>query len=87
MFKDVDIVCIFLRNRVYRLKQKHHWPSLMSTFSSSLQGPFLVMFPVDLFCFFKLQDMDSSSYSFMVMYDKRLGIRIKQRTPNTAALP
>ena len=87
MFKDVDIVCIFLRNRVYRLKQKHHWPSLMSTFSSSLQGLFLVMFPVDLYCFFKLQDMDSSSYSFMVIYDKRLGVRIKQRTPNTAAMP
>ena len=32
-------------------------------------------------------DMDSSSYSSMVMYDKRLGIRIKQRTPNTAAMP
>ena len=55
------------------LKQKHHWPSLMSTFSSSLQGPFLVMFPVDLFCFFKRQDIDSSSYSFMVMYDKDWG--------------
>ena len=39
---------------------------------------------IDLFCFFKLQDMDSSSYSFMAMYDKRLGLRIKQRTPNTA---
>ena len=24
--------------------QKHHWPSLMSTFSSGLQEPFLVMF-------------------------------------------
>ena len=45
----------------------------MSTFSSSLQGPFLAMFPVDLFCFFKLQDIDSSSYSFMVMYDKDWG--------------
>ena len=87
MFEDVDIVFIFLRNRIYRLKQKHHWPSLMSTFSISLQGPFLVMFPIDLFRFFKLQDIDSSSYSIMVMYDKRLGIRIKQRTPNTAALP
>ena len=48
---------------------------------------FLVDIPVDLFLFFKHQDIDSSSYSFMVMYDKRLGIRIKQRTPNTAALP
>ena len=83
----VDRVFVFLRNRVLRLKQKHRWPSLMSTFSSSLQGPFLAMFPVDLFLFFKRQDIDSSSYSFMVMYDKRLGIRIKQRTPNTAALP
>ena len=87
MFKDGDIVFVFLRNRVYRLKQKHPWPSLMSTFSSSLHGPFLAMFPVDLFCFFKLQDIDSSSYSFIAMYDKRLGIRIKQRTPNTAAMP
>ena len=43
--------------------------------------------PVDLFYSFKHEDMDSSSYSFMVMYDKRLGIRIKQRTPNTAAMP
>ena len=87
MFNDVDIMLIFLRNRVLRLKQKHHWPSLMSTFSSSLQGPFLAMFTVDLVSFFKRQDIDSSSYSFIAMYDKRLGIRIKQRTPNTAAMP
>ena len=45
----------------------------MSTFSSSIQGPFLVMFPVDLFLFFKRQDIDSSSYSFMVVYDKDWG--------------
>ena len=38
MFKDVDIVLIFLRNRVIRLKQKHHWPSLMSTFFKQLTG-------------------------------------------------
>ena len=56
-------------------------------FQPSSEGAFLVDIPVDLFLFFKLQDMDSSSYSFMVMYDKRLGIRIKQRTPNTAAKP
>ena len=31
-------------NYTYKSTKKHHWPSLMSTFSSSLQGPFLVMF-------------------------------------------
>ena len=87
MFKDVDIMLMFLRNRVLRLRQKYHWPTFMSSFSAVFERAFLVIFPIDLFCFFKLQDIDSSSYSFMVMYDKRLGIRIKQRTPNTAAMP
>ena len=87
MFKDVDIVRIFLRNRVLRLRQNIHWPTFMSSFSTVFERAFLVDIPIDLFCFFKLQDMESSSYSFMVMYDKRLGIRIKQRTLNTAAMP
>ena len=87
MFKDVDIVFIFLRNRVFVIRQKYHWPTFMSSFSTVFERAFLVLFPIDLFCFFKLQDIHSSSYSFMVMYDKRLGIRIKQPTPNTAALP
>ena len=30
MFKDGDIVCIFLRNRVLRLKQKPRWPTSKS---------------------------------------------------------
>ena len=46
-------------------------------FQLSSEGAFLVDIPVDQFYSLKLQDMDSSSYSFMVMYDKRLGIRIK----------
>ena len=30
MFKDVDIVCIFLRNRVLLLRQKPRWPTSKS---------------------------------------------------------
>ena len=33
---------------IFLILQKRHWPSLISTFSSSLQGPFLVTSPVDL---------------------------------------
>ena len=45
----------------------------MSSFSAVFEWAFLVDIPVGLFLFFKLQDMDSSSYSFMVMYDKDWG--------------
>ena len=84
----VDIVCVFLRNRVFVIRQKYPLANfLILLFLAYLSEHSWWYIPVDLFCFFKLQDMDSSSYSFMVMYDKRLGIRIKQRTPNTAALP
>ena len=48
------------RHSEYKFLQKHHWPTLMSIFLSSSQGAFLVMFPVDLVNFFKLQDIDSS---------------------------
>ena len=49
---------VYFRNKFLL---KHQWPSLMSTFSSSLQGQFLMMFPIDQVKFFKLQDIDSSS--------------------------
>ena len=39
--------------------QKHHWPRLMSIFSSSLQGPFLVMSPSNHLSFFKLCDIQT----------------------------
>ena len=32
--KYVDIMLIFLRNRVLRLRQKYHWPTFMSSFSA-----------------------------------------------------
>ena len=30
MFKDVDIVCVFLRSRVFILRQKPRWPTSKS---------------------------------------------------------
>ena len=34
MFKDVDIVCIFLRNRAFASDKNIHWPTLVSSFSA-----------------------------------------------------
>ena len=68
-----DIVCIFLRNRIF-VQQiflrngRFHLGQKISTgqlscraFQPSSEGAFLVDIPVDLFRFFKHQDMDSSS--------------------------
>ena len=54
LYREID-------GKMISIIQKRHWPSLMSTFSSSLQAPFLVTFPFDLVSFFKHQDIDSSS--------------------------
>ena len=38
MFKDGDIVCIFLRNRVFALDKNIHWPTFVSSFSAVWRG-------------------------------------------------
>ena len=83
MFEDVDIVFVFLRNRVIRFRQKYPLANFLILLFLAYLSEHSWQISVDLFYSFKHQDRDSSSYSFMVMYDKR----IKQRTPNTAAMP
>ena len=34
MFKDGDIVCVFLRNRVFAFDKNIHWPTFVSSFSA-----------------------------------------------------
>ena len=34
MFKDVDLVCVFLRNPVFAFDKNIHWPTFVSSFSA-----------------------------------------------------
>ena len=57
----------------------------MSSFSAVYRMSLPGAFSHRSILLFKLRDLGSSSHSFMVMYDKPLGIRMNQWTPNTTA--
>ena len=62
MFKYVDIMLIFLRNHVFRFRQKYPLANFqILLFLAYLSERSWWIFPVDLFFSFKLQNMDSSS--------------------------
>ena len=70
-------VHIFLSKYVFVQDKKTTGQLSCLVFQLSVERTFMPDFPIDQFCFFNHRDIDSSSYSFMAMFDKRPGIRKK----------